>query len=179
MPRPKHAVAAREPNGRASRAKGVFAKGYPPGYWARIRDNAIRVAREPRLATELGRMLFHDRINTAEHGTGVRYAEQVQSCLRIIGLPCLEPGDPPLMGKGGVLAPGTEAWDRLTDAGQYAAETLASLYDATTIAQRRALVRVCIDGQPVDGHEQFLALKAGLAAADGWFRQRESRQKKR
>jgi hypothetical protein len=169
MPRQKHANRDRTPSGQISRAKSSIARGENPAEWARIRDNLLAAARSPLLGTELGRLLFAKRITVSDFEAGRRYSETVARALRTIGLPGGEPAaEANVWGRRPFPAPGSEAWEQLTEAGQRAATTLDTL-DAVLGPTKAAVDEVCIRGAVSGSWVEYLQLQDGLSRLHRFF----------
>lgn len=165
MGRPAIKNAVRTPSGQISRAKEAYEKAVSPAEWSRLRDEyRVKARNNVLLGSELGRLLFHERITAPEFEAGRRYADTVRKCLRTIGLRCMEPGDA-VGGSGRAFpVPGGAEWLEMTEAGQRASNALASLEDALTVPQRKAVEQVCVRSLVVDDHSQYLQLRHGLRA---------------
>ena len=172
--RPRKA-AARAPSGAISRAG--LAKPIALPTWQRLRDEVILRSRDPELGTELGRLFLAGELTARQFEAGRRYGATVREAMRVIGLPCLDPGDKAAASTAPFPEPGSPEWDRLSDQGRAAAVTLDALAECLSISQRRSVAAVCVDGRALPWFERN-GLVRGLEALSAQFVKMDARRKR-
>lgn len=167
--------APRAPSGALSRAG--MAKPVAIPTWQRLRDEVILRSRDPELGTELGRLFLAGDITARQFETGRRYGATVRECLRVIGLPCIDPGDRSTGAAGAFPAPGSPAWDRMTERGRDASLTLSGFAQCLTREQRVTLERVCVAGLALAWSDRAQLMR-GLDALAVEFARMDARRKR-
>lgn len=167
--------APRAPSGALSRAGIAKAVAIPT--WQRLRDEVILRSRDPELGTELGRLFLAGDITARQFETGRRYGVTVRECLRVIGLPCIDPGDRSKGLPGAFPEPGSPAWQRLLERGRDAADTLDTLARCVTREQRATLERICVAGLALAWCDRA-PLMRGLDALAAEFARMDGKRKR-
>lgn len=156
----------RTPSGQLSRADSE-AK-HAPTAIKRLTDSAIAAASDPRLGTELGRLLLAGTLTARQAGAGWQFAEASREYLAAIEAPSVKGATFERAAKGADAEQGTDAAERRDKALKRVKqryERARACLDARGAEVSRA-VRLLSEGRGVSllTHEQLLSARDGLDA---------------
>lgn len=158
----------RTPSGQLSRAGQATEASYAPAAIKRLTDSAINLASDPRLGTEVGRLLLAGKLTARQAGAAWRWGEIAAEHARAIEAPSLKGATFERAAKGAAPDEASEAGKVLIAALKRAVSRYnraSDVLDAQGAAASRA-VRLLAEGRGVAllTHEQLIAAQDGLDA---------------